>query len=213
MWEDAKATGALGNNNNTVEAQTSTSDFGSDTYYAPPIRKLSVTRLMPASSLLDSDRGATPMPAKIPLSDGTTVNDAGASKATLRPERPQPVALQSHSSSSHPQAQPSHQDLWSPQQEFPAVTQNANSFLLVDDNAINLKVMLARTIVPFFVLFWSLQTSQLTATIPVQLQILASYMKKLGRRHDNAMNGLEALEACRSRRTHYKCIFMGKSRP
>lgn len=53
--------------------------------------------------------------------------------------------------------------------------------------------------------------ASLTAMILLHLQILASYMKKLGRRHDNAMNGLEAFEACRSRQTHYKCIFMGKS--
>lgn len=43
----------------------------------------------------------------------------------------------------------------------------------------------------------------------MRLKILTSYMKKLGRRADNAMNGLEALEACVKRPTNYRCIFMG----
>lgn len=68
-----------------------------------------------------------------------------------------------------------------PELESPRVEEEPAAFLLVDDNAINLK-------------------------------ILASYMKKLSRGHDNAVNGLEALEACRSRTVNYRCIFMGMLR-
>ncbi|KAF3769478.1 hypothetical protein M406DRAFT_348735 [Cryphonectria parasitica EP155] len=57
-----------------------------------------------------------------------------------------------------------------------------NGFLLVDDNAINLK-------------------------------ILDSYMRKLKYAHDTATNGLEAVDACRSREVHYRCIFMDISMP
>lgn len=71
-------------------------------------------------------------------------------------------------------------------------------YLLVDDNGINLKVR-------------DVHNCYLPAAyIPAHLQILSSYVKKLGRTYDTAMNGLEALNACRTRSAPYRCILMGK---
>lgn len=55
-------------------------------------------------------------------------------------------------------------------------------FLLVDDNAINLK-------------------------------ILSSYMKKLGRKYNTANNGQEAFDIYREAPSRYRCVFMDISMP
>lgn len=74
-------------------------------------------------------------------------------------------------------------------------------FLLVDDNAINIKV---NPPPPECVCFFFFSALKLDF-----MQMLASYMTKLGRGYDCATNGLEALDYAKA--TNYRCIFMGSS--
>lgn len=86
------------------------------------------------------------------------------------------------------------------QPSSPPTSGGSADFLLVDDNAINLKVR-----EPYF----PFRLLRKLTMLPARLKILASYMKKLGRSHDDAANGFEALQACRGRLVSYRCIFMG----
>lgn len=96
----------------------------------------------------------------------------------------------------------------------PSTQEEHIPFLLVDDNAINLKVCASRRArharpLPLLSPARKREREYTDAHCPYP-KMLGSYMKKLGRGYDCASNGLEALEGCRARTVNnYRCIFMG----
>lgn len=152
----SRAAGPTGNNSNhnnnqhPDESKTSTSDFAPHGKFPALSRKSSVVRPTTESSLSGSDRGNTPTPSKVEglaLPDRTLEKTDEDDVPTRPPERPQPAVLQSYPTVSEDQHGPTPDLAPTPASDFfetPVTPQkrmeDTNAFLLVDDNAINLKV-------------------------------------------------------------------------
>lgn len=159
MWEEAKAERTSNNTNNfdhPDESEISTSNSIPQNNFPTFSRKPSVIHLTANSSHSDSDHGDSPTPVNAPgcfaLPVRTSEGTIGEAVLTPTAEKPRPAVLQLDTSSLEDHHSPAPElspdlspELVSKIPQTPAAfekqhTGTANPFLLVDDNAINLKV-------------------------------------------------------------------------